>query len=128
MTGFLYSCSPHIARTIQKSYPALNTSIEVKVIAVGESIPFQYEELGTLKLGGAGLTRKSRCTYDALVILAMNEARKVGGNAIKIVEHTPPGLRSMPQTGTRAGVSVGGGYDWCHSLLVLILRIIEDYK
>ena len=69
--GFFSSCSVHIARNIQKQYPALDGSAEVRVVQVDESIPFQYEELGTITLGDAGATSKSKCTYEALLALAI---------------------------------------------------------
>ena len=118
MVGFFSACSPNVVRNIYSNYPALDNSVEVKVIKVGESIPFKYEELGSLKLGDGGITNKSKCTYEALVALAIEEAKKVGGNAIKIVEHTPP---SVKRFGT------GIAYDWCHALHVLILKTDEAF-
>jgi len=113
MVGFFSACSPNIARSIHKNYPALDNSVEVKVIKVGESIPFKYEELGSLKLEDAGMTSKSKCTYEALIVLAKEEAKKVGGNAIKIVEDLPPRTEFQP------GRIV---IHQCHSLFVLILK------
>ena len=115
--GLFFSCSAHIARSIQKSYPALDNSAEVKVIKVGESIPFKYEELGSLKLGDGGMTSKSKCSYEALLALAVEEAKKVGGNAIKIVEDLPP------HTEFQYGGLV---IHRCHSLFVLILKTDEN--
>jgi hypothetical protein len=115
--GLFSACSAHIARSIHKNYPALDNSAEVKVIKVGESIPFKYEELGSLKLGDAGMTSKSKCSYEALLALAIEEAKKVGGDAIKIVEHL------LPRTEFQPGALV---IHQCHSLFVLILKTDED--
>ena len=129
--GFFSSCSPpHIARNIHKSYPALDNSIEVTVIKIDENIPFKYEELGTVKLEDSGTTGKKKCTYDALLALAIDEAKKVGGNAIKITESIPPGWRKggtgYPPVGAVIGVGVRLEYHQCHTLSVLILKTYEE--
>ena len=124
--GFFSSCSVHIARNIQTQYPALDSTAEVRVIPIDESIPFQYEELGTITLGDAGATSKSKCTYEALLALAIEEAKKVGGNAIKITESIPPGWQKgnpgPPQMGVTVGVGVRVNYQQCHTLSVIILK------
>ena len=86
------------------------------MIKVGESIPFKYEELGSIKLGDAGMTGKKKCTYEALLTLAIEETQKIGGNAIKIVEHIPPHVE-------RYGLGIV--IHQCHSLFVLILKTDE---
>jgi hypothetical protein len=113
---FFSACSPHIATSVSKKYPALDNSAKVKVVNTGESIPFKYIELGSIRLGDAGMTGKSKCTYEALLALAMEEAKKTGGDAIKIVEHIPPHIE-------RYGFSIV--YHQCHSLFVLILKTEE---
>ena len=117
--GFFSACSPHVVTSITKKYPASDNSVKVKVIQVGESIPFKYEELGSIKLGDAGMTGKKKCTYDALLALAIEEAHKIGGNAIKIVEHIPPHVE-------RYGLGIA--YHQCHSLFVLILKTDEVFE
>ena len=114
--GFFSACSPLVVKSINKEYSALDNSANIKVINVGETIPFRYEELGSIKLGDAGMTGKSKCTYEALLTIAINEAKKIGGNAIKIVEHIPPHVE-------RYGLGVA--YHQCHSLFVLILKTDE---
>ena len=126
MISFITACSPHIARNIQKYYPALANSAEVKVIKIDESIPFSYEELGTVTLGDAGLTGKSKCTYEALLALAREEAKRVGGDAIKITESIPPGWIRSGVTRSGVMVGVGVGYQLCHTLSVKILKEIKE--
>jgi hypothetical protein len=127
LIGFFSACSPHIARDIQKTYSALDDSAEVKVINIGETIPFRYEALGTITLEDAGVTSKSRCTYEALLALAIEEAKKVGGNAIKITKSIPPGWqKGGPGISHGAGVSVRASYQQCHTLSVLILKTVEE--
>jgi hypothetical protein len=126
MIGFFSACSPHIARNIQKSYPSLEYSVDIKVIKINETITFSYEKLGTITLGDAGLTGKSRCTYEALLELAKEEARKVGGNAIKITESIPPGWQKGAPTQPSTSIGVGVSYQLCHTLSVQILKIVGN--
>ena len=114
--GLFSACSPLVTTNVSKKYQALDNTVEIKVIEVGESIPFKYEELGSIKLGDSGMTGKSKCTYEALLVLAKEEAKKAGGNAIKIVEHIPPHVE-------RYGFGVA--FYQCHSLFVLILKTDE---
>jgi len=67
------SCAPHVVTNIHKKYPALDNYAKIKIIKVGESIPFAYEELGSIKLGDAGMTGKSKCTYEALLALTIKQ-------------------------------------------------------
>ena len=113
---FFSACSPRVVTSINKKYSALDNSAKVTVIKVGESIPFKYEELGSIKLGDAGMTGKKKCTYEALLTLAIEETQKIGGNAIKIVEHIPPHVE-------RYGLGIV--IHQCHSLFVLILKTDE---
>jgi len=113
------ACAPSVVTNIHKRYPALDSFTKIKIIKVGESIPFAYEELGSIKLGDAGMTGKSKCTYEALLALAIKEAQKIGGNAIKIVEHTLPRVESF---------GLGIAYYQCHSLFVLVLKTDEVFE
>ncbi|MCL2290372.1 MAG: hypothetical protein FWC34_06675 [Bacteroidetes bacterium] len=119
IVGSLSACAPQVVKNVTKRYPALDSSTKVIIINVGETIPFKYEELGSVKLGDAGMTGKSKCTYEVLLAIAIEEARKVGGNAIKIVEHTLPRVESY---------GLGIVYHQCHSLFVLILKTNEVLK
>lgn len=115
-----YSCSPQITRTLTKSYPALNETDSVQVVGIGEEIDFPYEELGTLRIGDNGLG--NNCGYDAQLNRLIIEARTVGGNVIKIVEHVPPHWGSYSQTPRKMGIGAGGAYYPCHEFLVMVLR------
>lgn len=108
---FMFSCAPMKTIHMTKIYPSLPDTEEVVVIAAGETIPFQYEELGTIKLGDGGITTK--CNYNDLLSIAIKEARKAGGNAIKVVENIPPHFERY---------GLGLTYTNCHTIFVMILR------
>ncbi len=103
------SCNPKISTTISRSYPPLDYKQEVRVIGLREREPDNCEFLGQVKVGDSGFT--SNCSYDVVIEEAMLEARKAGGNAIKIIEHRPP------------NVIVSS----CHRITARILRV-SDYE
>jgi hypothetical protein len=98
----LSSCSLGIKSTITKNYPALNPTDSVQVIPLHAAIPANAEQLGTVRIYDAGTFN---CGYDVVMDAAKAEARKAGGNALKIIEHYPPSVWST-----------------CHQVIAMILR------
>ncbi|MBK8884482.1 MAG: hypothetical protein IPN67_19635 [Bacteroidales bacterium] len=84
----LSSCAPKISTTVNKNYPALDYREEVMVFGLQDSVPANSEVLGVIKVGDPGFA--SDCGWDVVIDKAKIEARKAGGNAIKITEHIPP--------------------------------------
>lgn len=82
------SCSPKISTNLSKSYPALDYQQEVAVIELDQPEPAGSEVLGQVRIGDSGFT--TDCKYEVVLDKAKMEARKAGGNAIKIVEHQQP--------------------------------------
>lgn len=103
----IVSCSPYVISDFSQKFPPIDYSEEVTVIGITEDFPDAATELGTVTVGGTDFT--SNCGYDEIVEKARIEARKAGGNAIKIIEHLPPsGLGSQ-----------------CHKITVTVLRLGE---
>lgn len=88
----LTSGSPRINLQITKEYPPLDFKEEVKLFETNEDLSSKGEELGVIKLGDTGFT--TDCNFVQMVEYAKIEARKVGGNAIKIIDHKKPDLIS----------------------------------
>jgi hypothetical protein len=84
----LFSCAPKVSTIISKSYSAQNKNEEVRIYGLQDPVPGNSEELGVVRIGDNGFS--TNCGWDDVIIIAKNEARKVGGNAIKITEHYPP--------------------------------------
>lgn len=84
------SCAPKISTAISKSYATLDFREEVNVLGLAEDVPANSEELGVIKIGDTGFS--TNCDWDVVIDKAKTEARKVGGNAIKITEHIPPSV------------------------------------
>lgn len=86
--GLLYSCAPKVTTTIQKSLAPLAATEEVKVISITDRAPSDAQYLGTVKIDDNGFS--TNCKWDVIIAKAQAEARKVGGNALKILDHYPP--------------------------------------
>jgi hypothetical protein len=99
------SCSPKISTNLSKSYPALDYQQEVAVIELDQAEPAGSEELGQVRIGDSGFT--TDCKYESVLDKAKLEARKAGGNAIKIIEHQQPSAFSSS----------------CHRITAKILKI-----
>lgn len=108
---FLNSCNPKISTSLSKKYPPLDYKQTVLVIGLDQTEPDGAEDLGKVKIGDGGFT--TNCSYETVIDKAKMEARKVGGNAIKIIEHKSPS-------------ALGSS---CHRITAKILRIenIDNY-
>jgi hypothetical protein len=111
MLLILNACSPKIATSVNKNYAVLDYREDVRVFDVEETEPDDAELLGTVKIGDTGFS--TNCGLDVVIDKAKMEARKIGGNAIKITKHTPPNMWGNS----------------CHQITADILKVdrIEDY-
>ncbi len=82
------SCTPKITTSVTKAYSPLDYKEDVRVFGLEEDSPINAEVLGTVKIGDSGFT--TDCGWDLVIEKAKLEARKLGGNALKITEHRPP--------------------------------------
>ena len=87
---FLGSCNPKITTSLSKSYAPLDYREEVVVIGLNQPEPDDAETLGQVKIGDTGFS--TNCDYNVVIDKAKLEARKAGGNAIKIIKHIPPSI------------------------------------
>lgn len=81
------ACSPIITKQITKSYQP-NQNDTITVYNVGEPIDYAYEVLGAYKVENPDFSKLSN--YNKVIDYAKNEARSLGGNSIKIIEHIKP--------------------------------------
>ena len=107
----LSSCSPKISTSISKTYPPLAYKEDVVVIGLNQPEPEDAEVLGLVKIGDNGFS--TNCGYNAVIFDAKQEARKAGGNALKLIEHKQPDIIST-----------------CDRITAKILRIenIDNFK
>lgn len=86
------SCAPKVTTSISKTQATTNYNEDIVVYSVSDPFPENCEVLGTVKIGDSGFTMK--CNLEIVTNLAKIEARKAGGNAVKITEHKTPDLIS----------------------------------
>jgi hypothetical protein len=98
------SCNPKVTKSIIRTYPPLNSSTEISVLDLRTPIPIGAENLGSIKIGDSGFS--TNCTWNTVIEKAKSEARRVGGNVIKITEHKQPDIVSS-----------------CHRIKVTILKV-----
>jgi hypothetical protein len=99
------ACNPRISTSLQSSYSPLDYKQKVIVIDSDKNTPANSEVLGQVKIGDTGFT--TNCGYNLVIEKAKLEARKAGGNAIKIIKHRPPSIFGST----------------CHRITAKILRI-----
>ena len=86
---FIYSCSPKIIVNAEKKFE--ETKQHEGFVIFGMKDTFNINEgkyIGYVKIKDSGLTID--CSYETVTKLAEAEARKVGGNTLKIVTHRLP--------------------------------------
>lgn len=98
------ACAPKVRTNITQKHPSLDFNEEVMVLELLDPVPPKAELLGTVKIGDSGVS--SKCNYTQVIEKAKEEARKAGGNLVKIVEHKIPDFVSS-----------------CHRIKVEILRL-----
>lgn len=88
----MVACAPKVRTTLAKTYPTLDFKQEVSVIGISEEVPQDAIVIGSVKVGDSGFS--TNCGWDVVIEKAKMEARKAGGNALKITEHKPPNFMS----------------------------------
>lgn len=86
----LMACSPKVKTNFLKTYQPLDYKQEVVVIGLKEQLSVDGEKLGSVKAGDSGMSVK--CGYEEQLNHLKVEARRVGGNVLKITRHRLPNL------------------------------------
>ena len=82
------SCSHKVTTSIANPKMPLSPTAKVMIIGLDESVPDGAIKLGKVKLGDSGFSMK--CTWYEAIAKAKIEARKAGGNILKITKHKKP--------------------------------------
>ena len=104
------ACNPKVSTSLSKRYPALDYREDVLVLGLDQEEPDDAEFIGLVKVGDTGFS--TNCGYDVALDKAKNEARKAGGNVIKIIDHKPPSIMGSS----------------CHRITARILRVPNPGK
>jgi hypothetical protein len=84
------SCNPKVSTLLFKEATPLDVNKVVAVIELDETLPSNSEILGTVEINDAVLT--TNCSYEYVLELAKAQARKAGGNTLKITQHEKPDM------------------------------------
>ena len=90
--SIIIACSPKVTTKVNESETPLDFKEEVFVLGLHETPPPNGKLIGTVKIGDSGFS--VNCKWDKVIEKAKLEARKTGGNVLKITEHKTPDLGS----------------------------------
>lgn len=99
------ACSPKVTKKISKSYAPLDYREEVLVLDLQTPVPDGADHIGSIRIGDTGFS--TNCDWETVIETAKTEARKAGGNAIKITKHKPPNFWGSA----------------CHRITATVLRV-----
>jgi hypothetical protein len=86
---FAIGCSPKSSPSAAgNSLQPLSEDAEVLVLGLNQALPDSCRQIGKIKAGGDG----SNCHYSGAIADAKAQARKMGGNIVKITEYRDQGL------------------------------------
>src|SRR5437868_3656506 len=88
----LTGCGLGIKTIVKENYPPLNAQQEVRVLDILQPFPTGAVEVGKVRIYDNGTT--IRCDSATVFNAAKDEARKAGGNVLKVLEHTYPNFLS----------------------------------
>lgn len=89
----LSGCGPKITTTLSgPSSKPLSADQEVYILQLSDMTPDSCKLIAKLKIGDTGFT--TDCKYGSVMEKAKMEARKVGGNIVKLTEVKEPGFKS----------------------------------
>ncbi len=86
----LSSCSPKIAVKISNAKTSLKPHERIDVYGVKDSVPDNAHYIGDFRILDTGFT--THCGYSVVIEEAKKEARRVGGNLIKLTKHKKPSV------------------------------------
>ncbi len=85
---YLSACGPAVHSAMNTTMKAIPFDQEVIVFGLTDEIPEDAYVIGALKVGDSGVS--TSCNYERVISEARLEARKQGGEAIKITSHGFP--------------------------------------
>ncbi len=86
LIALMCSCSPKISTKIYKQHDALSEHTDVAILGMEDAQPESAELLGVLQISSRGSSPKD-CFPHILFEKAKTEARKIGGNTIKVHQY-----------------------------------------
>ncbi len=84
----LSSCASSVSTYVKTVQKPLENNEPVAFFDIGQPYPAVYQYIGNVKIGDSGLA--TNCNFEMVIALANEEARKMGGNAIRLIKHEVP--------------------------------------
>lgn len=84
----LSSCASSVSTYVKTIQKPLENNEPVAFFDIGQPYPAVYQYIGNVKIGDSGLA--TNCNFEMVIALANEEARKMGGNAIRLIKHEVP--------------------------------------
>jgi len=106
------ACSPRVVTDITKGAVVSDTPVPITIFQLEDKAPEGAIKLGTVRIDDGGFT--TRCKYKHVIAIAIEEARKAGGDALKITSYTKPYVQMQ-------GLSIV--YYNCHEIDATILKL-----
>ena len=103
----LSGCSPRIGTMVTKTHTPLNQGSPIVVYHYQTDIPMGSESIGKVTISDTGFS--INCDSLTVMNLIKGEARKIGGNAVCVVDHKKP--------------SIWGSS--CHQMTAIILNVTD---
>lgn len=103
-----FSCSPKVTLNVKSSLPPIDYRELIYVLPLDKTIPESSTQLGNVRVDGS--ESGPVCDFKSVLQHLKLEARKAGGNAIKIIDYNQPG-----SDGNK-----------CHELEAIILKLTND--
>lgn len=88
----IVGCAPKVSVDLSVTNPPLKYAQEVVILSLTDLVPEAAIFIGSVKVGDAGFT--ADCDYPVMIEKANIEARKAGGNLLKIRVHDTPDFKS----------------------------------
>ena len=110
LSAFSCASKMKIKGEATQQFAPLKKNETVAIIEEYKKIPdsVEYQNIGEFQLKDGGLTVD--CSYEHVLDLAKNKARKLGGNAIRITQHKMP-----------------GAFSTCHQIKFEILKMTDVF-
>lgn len=88
----LLSCAPKIRTNVYHQFPELDFDQQINLLSQTDPLPSNAAKIGEVKVTDSGAS--TNCDLELVLDYAKYEARKIGGNLLKITHHQPPGFHS----------------------------------
>jgi hypothetical protein len=85
---FFGGCASTVSSYIERQMPSLPDNQHITVFGLSDTPPVNSQNIAFISIGDSGFS--VNCSYSEVVDTAVQECRRLGGNALKITSITEP--------------------------------------